>query len=312
MAKQNNQTMWIIIAIIAMALFYYGGNNGWFKSGINPPPQNQTPTPNVPVYTSCSQVCSSNGFSKFYSFIDSCKAGESKITYGYVGQPPILSCCCYNENAPNPSGICTESDGGNVPTIPSTTTASDGVARMDVCTDTTHLQEYFCNPDGTWTGSLLSCDPGQTCLSSRSGGYCKTKSWNAGDTVVQGSGSGSLAGGEENFGEIDLGDYGITINGNCRLGAQIQTNWVYASPQCTGLQGFEAVIWRFYDSAGLEYERTDVSPTGLGVDLSPATGHNLQWDGHTNWRGYMNKRLNIPGCIINYDYSIKIYIYDCI
>lgn len=314
MARKDNQIMWVIITFIAIAVFYYAGSQGFFKSDTFSA-LNQTPSPNTPVYNSCNQVCTSNGFNKFYSFVDSCKEGEAKVTYGYVGQTPILTCCCYNEESAPPAttGTCTETDGGNVDTVPGTTTARDGIARMDICTDSTHVQEYWCIADGSgdWQSGIHSCLSGQTCLSSRSGGYCRTKTWNNGDTVLEGSGSGSLVGGEEAFGEIDLGDYGISTDGTCRLGAQIQTNWVYASPQCSGLQGFEAVIWKFYDSAGLEYERTDTSPTGLGVDLSPATGHNLQWDGINNWRGYMNKRLNIPGCVINYDYSIKIYIYDC-
>lgn len=311
--KKKPEYMWIVYIIGIFALYFIFSN---LKININLPFPNDSLSvvPDQVVYNSCNQVCSVNGFSKYYTFINTCKEGETKITYGYPNQAPLLTCCCYNEQTPppTPSGTCTETDGGDDPTTPGTTTASDGVNRMDLCIDSTSLTEYWCLSDGGWQGGRHSCDPGQTCISSRSGGYCKTRVWNDGDTVMTGGGSGSTIGTQEGFAEIDLGDYGLATGGNCQLGAELSVNWNYANDKCAGIPGTEGMLWRFYDSAGLEYEKIDTTPTSWTVNLHPR-GHILSWDGHTNWRSYANHHPgNLPECIINYDYTVRIYIYDCI
>jgi len=155
------------------------------------------------------------------------------------------------------------------------------------------------------------CD-GEECIQTRSGGKCnKPKVWHPGDTVFEGSGGGTIAGGEIGFAELDLSDYGITTSGNCRLGAQIQTSWVYANDFCQGINGMEGLRWQFFDSAGLEYQRIDSVPVALGVDLHPET-HILQWDGINKWKGIVSKTLYLPNCVISDTWSIKIYIYDCL
>lgn len=323
MKKQKSKGIWYIITMLLIvaliAVLIFGGMNGWFKFVVNVPSQTfiqnltQSPSPETPVYTTCSQVCSANDFDLGYS-ASTCKDGETRIAYGYAQQAPLLTCCCYNSETPAPSGTCTEADGGNVDTIPATTIGSDGIARMDVCADNTHVTEYWCVADGSgdWQSGTHSCLAGQTCLSSRSGGYCKTKVWNEGDTIIDGGGTGSTTGSQEGFSEIDLGDYGLASGGNCQLGAQISVNWDYGNLKCTGIMGSEGMLWEFYDSAGLEYSRTDTSPTAWTVDLHPR-GHILNWDGHTAWRAYAKHTSGqLPECVINYQYNVRVYIYDCL
>jgi hypothetical protein len=309
MAKNDNQLIGIILVIGLIGIFAFGGNAGWFKGGnIVQPPEDLTPTPNQPTYSICSQVCSSMSFSKSYSLIDNCKAGETKITYGYPNQAPLLICCCYNEPA---SSTCIDSDGDNRDTVGHVTYAGDTF--YDKCLAVGQgVTEYICL-NGVATTKNWACDLGETCVQTRSGGHCVTSAptWHAGDTVFQGSGSGSITGEEEVFGELDLSDYGITTDGNCRLGALIQTDWSYGNDFCMGIQGMESILWEFFDSNGLEYSRIDAVPVGLGVDLHPEE-HILEWDGQTHWMGLMTKRLGLQNCVINYNYNIKIYIYDCL
>lgn len=355
--KKVSRPYWIFGVLAVIIILAIGVSNGWFNFviNINQPDQHLavTPTPQAPVYNSCSQVCSNQGFSKYYTFNTACQPGESKVTYGYANQAPLLTCCCWNE-APQPTdkyvccqamgvkscylnscppagiklgtydtlaicqsnckttGTCTETDGGDVPTVPGTTRGSDGIARMDVCIDSTSLTEYWCLPDGTWQGGRHSCEPGQTCLSSRSGGYCKTKVWNAGDNVMTGGGSGSTVGSQEGFAELDLGDYGLATGGNCRLGAELHVEWSYGNDKCVGIPGAEGMKWEFYDSSGLEYSRQDFNPTSWTAILEPES-HTLSWDGHTAWRAYARHYPgNLPDCIINYQYTARVYIYDCV
>ncbi len=348
--KRKTKFDWTwIIWIIGILLIFWGISN--LKLNINIPQQNLSlsvaPNSQTPVYNSCNQVCSSNGFTKYYNFVSSCKAGESKVTYGYPNQVPILTCCCVNENiipevtcgnsyptcgGTCPAGeicnklmfpqghcvcikslthTCSETDGGNVNTVPGTTTG-DGVARMDYCFDATTVYEYWCNGN-EWNGGKSSCASGEVCLATRSGGVCRLKTWNPGDTVWEGSGSASVIGTSPVTNSIDLSDYGISTNGNCRLGVQLSTSWNYANDRCVGYPGMQGVKWDFYDSNGLEYTRLDTAPVSLGVDISPATGHSLEWNGNTNWIASMQPfPFQYPDCSITYEYTARIYIYDCI
>jgi hypothetical protein len=313
--KFNINLLLIVIGVVALILFWYGLTHGAFKSETNIYQENVSISPNQnnPVYNSCSQVCTYNGYANYYNFLTSCKAGESKITYGYPNQLPLLTCCCYNEQITPPLvHNCSDSDHGENKDIPGTVTYDNTYRYMDYCFDSKTVYEYRCNNDNTWQGGKISCDSGETCLSSHSGGYCKARSWNPGDTVFEQSGSGTISGEYMSLSELDLSDYGITTDGNCRLGAQIQTDWNYGNSFCTGIQGTEGITWKFFDSAGLEYIRVDSSPTSLGVDLSPVNGHTLEWDGITTWKGIVSKTINLPNCLINYNYNIKIYIYDCL
>lgn len=310
--KKKDSNLLMFLFIIAFAgLLWYGGDKGWFKSIVNVSGGgvtilNTSPSLQSPSYTTCSQVCSAQGFSKNYNFVSECRGGEMKVVYGYPGQNPLLTCCCYNEEVS--SGTCVDSDGNNALT-PGFVTA--GSSFYDDCAGNWAVKEYYCNGNSV-AERIVACGAGSICFETRGGDYCKSTSstWNAGDTIFQGSGSGSLIGGTSGFGELDLADYGITTDGTCRLGAQIQSSWNYGNSFCTGVQGQEGVVWNFFDSNGLEYSRTDLNPVGLGVDLHPEE-HILEWDGSTNWHASLVKILNLPNCVINYEYTIKIYIYDC-
>lgn len=310
MAKSDNDIWKIIGTIVLIFVIIWGYNNNKFSDIYNffNPAAIVQPDSDEPVFSSCSQVCTQQGFSKSYSSTV-CKEGESKVTYGYPNQAPLLTCCCYNEQTP--SGTCVDSDGDNRDTPGNV--KYGGETYMDKCLDVGQgVTEYICE-SGIVKAKNWACDYGEVCIQSRSGGYCKksTPTWSPGDTVISGSGSGSLVGATNQISSIDLADYGITTDGNCRLGAQIQTSWSYANNYCTGIQGMEGVTWKLYDSNGLEYSRTDSVPVSLGVDLHPEE-HILNWDGQTNWIGEVSKTLNLPNCIINYEYSVRIYIYDCI
>lgn len=212
-------------------------------------------------------------------------------------------------STPNQINSCTDSDGNNKDNLGYVTYG--GNTYTDVCLNVGQaVTEYTCNSYGNVASQNIACDLGEIC----SGGYCKTSTptWHAGDTVFSGTGTGTLTSTNE-FASLDLSEYGITTGGNCQLGAQIQTSWSYANPaDCAGVMGTTGVKWDFYDSSGLEYSRLDVAPVALGVDLNPSNGHTLNWDGVTPWKGMVSKVPNImPQCLINYEYSARIYIWSC-
>ncbi len=319
---KNNAVLYIFLSVFlilflaVIGVLVYGGTHNWFQFNFNmsqqPPPANLEPSPQAPVYTSCNQVCSNYGFSKYSTFINSCKEGESEVTYGYQGQPPLLRCCCWNEEIPN-TPTCTDTDGGKMFNIGGKVTTALG-SMYDTCQPNgMDLLEFYCEgvpPVQKSTG--IGCANG--CIDSANGDYCSpTKIWHSGDIVFQNSGGGAIAGSEIALGEINLNDYGFNTGGTCRLGAEITTNWVYATglPTCSGIQGQEGIDFKFFDSNGLEYSRIDSFPSPpITINLHPET-HILQWDGVHNWAGTMSKTLNLPACVISYTYSIKIYVYDC-
>jgi len=102
--KKQDKNMWIFVGLIVLAgVLIYGGSQGWFKSTFTLTPTIQLqPTPSQPIFSFCSQVCSQQGFNQGYSS-STCKAGESKVTYGYPNQAPLLTCCCYNEVIETPT-----------------------------------------------------------------------------------------------------------------------------------------------------------------------------------------------------------------
>lgn len=210
-------------------------------------------------------------------------------------------------SAPNPT--CTDSDGGKIFNIGGKVTTSLG-NMYDTCQPNgMDLLEFYCE-NGVQKSAGIGCING--CVDSASGDYCSpTKIWHSGDTVFSGTGTGSLIG-TNNLGSIDLAEYGITTDGNCQLGAQIQTSWDYDNPAfCQGVWGVEGIKLDFYDSNGLEYSRTDATPVALGIDLHP-TDHYLEWNGVTPWRGEISMFPQVlPNCVINYEYSVRIYIYSC-
>lgn len=171
MAKKKNKDytiIWITLVVIAFILIFYMGSQGMFKStlnvgGTNQPPIQVTPTPSQTVFSSCSQVCTQQGFDLGY-YIQSfgnCKVGESKVNYGYAGQPPLLTCCCYDEVIPPPeeppegeSVGCYDSD-RSLPTIEERIQFAGycndyrHINYLDVCNWEKAVSEYACQLEGT-------------------------------------------------------------------------------------------------------------------------------------------------------------------
>lgn len=351
MKKKDKTWIYVIIGIALFLLILYGGNQGWFNS-IKYIQGNQTlsitPKPET-TYSSCSQVCSAQGFSKYYDFINSCKVGENKITYGYSNQAPLLTCCCYNEATPvtvtcgnslptcggtcqsgyhcvkkfppNSGAMCgcikdvvhtcTDSDGENKD-IPGHV-IYDGATSYDQCqADGNTVQEFIC-VNNIQNSKMLSCGAGKYCLQTRSGGECvNLPTWNPGDTVFSGSGSASVIGNSPQISSIDLSKYGLSANGNCRLGVQLQTSWYYSNDKCIGIPGMQGIKWEIFDSNGLRYNRIDSTPISLGVDLFPPN-YIWNWDGITPWRASITPYpFPFPECSITYSWEARIYIYDCL
>ena len=83
-------------------------------------------------------------------------------------------------------------------------------------------------------------------------------------------------------------------------------NVIYKYSGCDALQGREGIIWEFYDSSGLTWTRTDISPVALGNLLCP-----LNWDGTTEWQFGFKKILGLPDCQIQYSYNLEIFVCEC-
>ena len=107
MAKKNTQNILIIIAIILLALFLFKGiGNGVEQEDIIITGEE------ISEYTTCQQLCQANNFDTGYSeySVSDCRAGESFLTYGNTGEPPLLSCCCYDKEL-------LDENGDEIPTI---------------------------------------------------------------------------------------------------------------------------------------------------------------------------------------------------
>lgn len=312
--KKDNTIYWILGILAFLIILIYGGNHDWFKSSlaISQPTQiTQEPSKSQPVLNSCNALCSQEGFSTSKNSINDdgadCDAGSVFYKYGYQNQAPLLKCCCWNDE---PQSICTDSDGESRDTPGHVT--YDGLGYYDECLVGSAVKEYICE-NGAVSSKNLACDYGEICEQTRSGGYCVSSSptWSPGDTVWSGSGSQSVIGTSPITSSIDLTEYGLEPNGNCRLGVQFSSSWYYANDKCVGILGSQGARWDIYDSHGLEYTRLDPSPIGLGVDLHPES-HIWDWDGQTDWVASMTPApLPLPECSITYEWEARIYIYDC-
>lgn len=312
--KNKTNIAMILIFILFLVLFLLGLKFDWF-GGItniyisNDTDKGGTETPvEDNVFTTCTQLCVDKNYDygKAGANKDVCGVGEDFLEYGYPGEIPLLKCCCGNTVEP-----CVDSDGGKIYNVGGNVRTSLGIM-YDTCQPNgMDLLEMYCENGGQKSAGI-GCPNG--CIEGASGDYCSsTHVWHPGDTVMEGSGAGDLIGVENGYAEIDLNDYGFTVGGTCRLGAQISTTWLYTNPtKCQGITGQkQGLKWEFYDSLGLEYTRTDLAPLGVGIDLHPES-HILDWDGHTKWRAYAKPTVSIlPECILHYDYDIRIYIYDC-
>lgn len=150
--KKTKHVLFILtIVVIVIAVIFligaviYGGTHGWFKSIVTvlPPTPNLSisPTPERTIYSSCSQVCLENRFTEYYTFISTCREGESKITYGYPNQVPLLVCCCYNKEP--------DTDGDGVPDTTDPDDDNDGYPddeELEVGTDPNDPNSYPVSP----------------------------------------------------------------------------------------------------------------------------------------------------------------------
>jgi hypothetical protein len=200
-------------------------------------------------------------------------------------------------------GNCVDSDGNDKYTPGNV--KSGGVTYYDKCVDSTSaVTEYTC-VDGSVVATNLACDYGQVCFETRSGGYCGKSGSNVGDVVGGGSSSGIITGSDNLDVQFDLG--GITVGGNCRLGAKIHTEWDYANDKCSGIMGTQGLDWLFIDSQDVKWGATDTSPRIHDEDLCP-----LVWDGINQWKlKAIPLSSNLPECQINYKYTVQIYVCEC-
>jgi len=203
-------------------------------------------------------------------------------------------------------GRCTETDGGNVITVPGITTFDD-LGYMDRClaTDVRMVHEYWCEGDTLHEDNFM-CAEGSICFQTRSGGYClppDDDGYEVGDIVGSGSVSGDMQGGIG----IPISLSGVDVGGDCYLGIKIWTDWGYVTPSlCQGTLGVQGVDWKFFDSSGLRWSRMDATPHADYAEICPCS-----WDGQTPWHIDMNQILPYPDCIIGYDLQYEIFVCEC-
>lgn len=302
MAKKQGFPIWawIVIGLLLLILLNQQGVINIFGNG-EERPDFIISEDEVSIYGSCTELCIAKTYDFGYSAnsITDCKVGESFLTYGYEGQPPLLSCCC---GSTLPDGYtCSDSDGFDIYTWGHCEDSYHSMGFMDVCNGGL-VQEYFCNEDNICEWRAQACPTGYVCVE----GVCVTEGYSVGDIVGGIDGSGTLSPGDEMAKmTIDLSD--VIVGGPCYLGARIWTSWIYVDPtKCTGIQGYEMVDWVFYDSSGPVWVKTDTYLQSNYVELCP-----LIWDGVNEWELKMFKLLNLPECEIDYTMKIEVFVCEC-
>ncbi|MBU0959412.1 MAG: hypothetical protein KKB31_05700 [Nanoarchaeota archaeon] len=202
------------------------------------------------------------------------------------------------------AGDCTDTDGGNVRTVPGHVTL-DGVSYYDYCLDVGDaVHEYWCDGNFMREDNYM-CDYDEHCVATRSGGYCAQdveEGYNVGDEVFYyGKSLDSLDGGYSV--ELHLDDADIETGGPCHLGARIFRSWDYLVPGCDGSVG--TVDWTLFDSSGFRWGVYDTSPTSQTVEVCPCS-----WDGVTNWY-FEVVNTKSPNCPIEFEYAFTIYVCEC-
>lgn len=271
----------------------------------------------------CQDVCSSEGYADGWNSLfedghDCSMSGSTFIEYGIPGEEPLFRCCCDNlpDDEGDPAPACTDSDGGQDRYTPGHVTTDSGSA-YDVCEyDNLGVIEYYCDDLLGLQGASLPCDIGQSCISTRSGGYCGeagTGGWSPGDEVFAESGESGISGGVVTAtGYIDLSDYGFIPGGTCSLKVRLHTYWDYQDEDaCSELRDGhvrrQALNWQFYDSDGLAWSRSDYTPENIYDVIYPP----LHWDGVNPWVLKVGMVYQINGCSIQYYYDINIDIHEC-
>jgi len=163
MAKKINNQL-VIIAVVAIILIY-GSQQGWFQpdklNGLHSQPISQV-NPSQLEYSSCSQVCSNQGFDMGYSGTN-CNPGESKVIYGYTGQPPLLTCCCSDEGVEveeEPEEYTCEEGGDSGLDEMNSGWCQDSYNNLgfvDGCESTFVVEEVFCESNNVCGTTTLNC-----------------------------------------------------------------------------------------------------------------------------------------------------------
>lgn len=90
--------------IVALAIYVMNDrDSGPTVIYINQTTQTQNVVPDSPSaqFSSCDPLCKANSYTSGYAKVGDCKAGEYILTYGYPGQPPLLTCCCSGALSPD-------------------------------------------------------------------------------------------------------------------------------------------------------------------------------------------------------------------
>ncbi len=124
------------------------------------------------------------------------------------------------------------------------------------------------------------------------------------------SGSGVLDGHGMDW---DVSPYALSDEpGPIILGVKIEREWDYVHPENAAMcyqqiNFFPTVDWNFFDSGGFRWGASDRDPVAVGVEVCP-----VSWDKFNPWRFEVVNVKPLPGCEINYDWNIDIYVCDII
>jgi len=297
MAKKQGFPIWawIVIVLLLLILLNQQGVINIFGNG-EERPDFIISEDEVSIYGSCTELCIAKTYDFGYSAnsITDCKAGESFLTYGYEGQPPLLSCCC---GSTLPDGYtCSDSDGFDIYTWGHCEDSYHSMGFMDVCNGGL-VQEYFCNEDNICEWRAQACPTGYVCVE----GVCVTEGYSVGDVVGGSSGSGSILWGEAEMSTITL--EGWDTGGPYILGARIHRDWWYVDPQKPDCYGPfpEVMEFTFYDSNGIAWQVYDSVPISITDEVCPVVYHpDAPWKFEVR-----NSKVNCP---IEYTWSVEAYI----
>ncbi len=291
MAKQNNNQMYWILGVVALILFYYGGNAGWFGgdtffSTINQDTFNQLE--NAPVGDTCSVTLDKNVITAGEIITGSIKDGANTLCTVYGnGGPGWIE---VGSGITNAFGDLSITDTINIP----------GTYEFRVICGScvSNTVDLIVNP--------VVAPPADD-------------GWEVGDVIGSGGNSGLTTG--EGFGDIiDLspGD------NPCTLGIRINAEWTSWSdgqfPLIDGecwnpnYQDWQSLYWSFQDSTALRWSDVMNAPPvkTLSADICPA----IYDSSGTPWQIQMEPAFDDadfppPGCQVGYSYNYEIYNCEC-